>query len=945
MAGLSRRTFLTSAVGVAAAGVASSRFGALAAPPPKPNGGAVDLVGQWPRAGGDLRNTCFQPLPGGIRRPGVAARTYLGGSTAWVSAHDLDGDGNLELIYITGGRVIAMNADLTERWSVDKLGPLDVFGVFDLAGDGNLQVIVLGLTTVYALNGPDGKIVWQHNFGSAGYVYSKTVQIGHIDTSKAGLQMVVWPYYDSYGYAFAFDRGVGSGYQMWQTSPAYDNPAYLPELMLADVDGDGQTELVIAGYHEVTAFAGSTGARKTGGTWNGHVDWETGPDIDGRNYGNIYLIDLDGDDLMEVVDLSDSVTLHAAVVENDPSGFSVRWDKFIEYTENHKALRSTINSVRDVDGDGRVEIVCALYNDTGDSRWHLLVVDALDGFGTPKLDLPDRYLRGVQDFDGDGKAELLVTVEKEQTPGSSSTVELYAVGADGTYEVVWSLPSAHVVLDPHTPFTPNIGAGSRNGQNEVLRADPVASFVVVAGETLQGYTYKDGSVTQSWSRAYDGGVLHRVVELTGPGSAAVLYQDVNGYLRLEKADGTLIAQTQLAGLSGMATVARLAGSKANSICVPGFGRVRVYDYKSRRLTLRWAMPGQGEYVYAQTLEAVPAADLNADGTLELVFVDSLDDHTRMRVVDGASRVVWDHTFPDLPAPTLAGPNGAYLWTFGDFSGHDGLDVYVGANRAGYNTEVSRILNGRNGALLAARDDGPGHVGAEFGPWVGAPAVYDIDGDGIDNTILLAADVTYDINGANLAGVKILDGHVGLYHTPIIADVDGDGAPEILMTAGFNYMDAIDLDSAGAGTSLWRVDTEPAQFFGRRSAVADVDGDGQLELATLAANGDLTCWNAATGTAKWSFKVPNAVIAPNVIAVDIDGDGNVEWVVGAQDGTIYAIDGRADIEDRVKWSLALGRRLGDIIAADVDDDGRSELVVTAEDGYLYVIDDAKGNRPA
>jgi hypothetical protein len=124
---------------------------------------------------------------------------------------------------------------------------------------------------------------------------------------------------------------------------------------------------------------------------------------------------------------------------------------------------------------------------------------------------------------------------------------------------------------------------------------------------------------------------------------------------------------------------------------------------------------------------VPAADLNGDGRRELVFVDAVDAHTRMRVVNGSGGQVWDHVFDDLPAPTFTGPNGAYLWTFGDFSGHDGLDLYVGANRAGYNTEVNRVLNGRTGALLASRDDRPGHTGAEFGPWTGAPAVFDIDG--------------------------------------------------------------------------------------------------------------------------------------------------------------------------------------------------------------------------
>ena len=75
----------------------------------------------------------------------------------------------------------------------------------------------------------------------------------------------------------------------------------------------------------------------------------------------------------------------------------------------------------------------------------------------------------------------------------------------------------------------------------------------------------------------------------------------------------------------------------------------------------------------------------------------------------------------------------------------------------------------------------------------------------------------------------------------------------------------------------------------------------------------------------------------MIAVDIDGDGHIEYVVATEDGTVFAIDGRTNASKRVKWSLTIGRRLADIIAADVDGDNRSELLVTAEVGFLYVID--------
>lgn len=72
----------------------------------------------------------------------------------------------------------------------------------------------------------------------------------------------------------------------------------------------------------------------------------------------------------------------------------------------------------------------------------------------------------------------------------------------------------------------------------------------------------------------------------------------------------------------------------------------------------------------------------------------------------------------------------------------------------------------------------------------------------------------------------------------------------------------------------------------------------------------------------------------VLAVDVNGDGGVEFVVGGSDGWLYAV--KAESGDLL-WSLDLGYPIGDPIAADVDNDGFSELLVPAADGNLHCID--------
>lgn len=929
-----RRTFIAGTAGAAAlAGIPglSGLTGTAAAV----TGGGQVTPGQWALPRADARNTGHQPLPGGLRRqPKVVASAYLGGSTPWVMAADLDGDGSTSLLFLTAGSVVATGPRLEPRWSAPGLSPADIAGVYDLAGDGTRQVVVIGTTTVAALDAATGAVLWSHDYGAV--VAYDWMSIGPVADGVAGQQIVVWPYISPVGIATAFDRGVAEGYELWRTSPDYVQPAYAPELVIGDADGDGRTELVIAGYGQILAYDGATGAlRDTGSGWRGRADWITGPNVDGRNYGQVQLIELDGDGRLELVEVCDGVTLHAAVVDSDAEGLKLLWDEFVEHPESGKALRTTVNGVGDLDGDGRVEIAVSLFNHTGDGRWHVLVIDALQGFGGPvKADLVDRYLWGVQDLDGDGRSELLVAVTTDQTPPAVADLEVYALDGAGAWARVWSLPAAQYVMDPHSPVPATLSPHSRTGRSEVLRAGSLASFVVRAGGELRGFSYAGGAVTQTWTRADDGGVLHRAGDLDGSGTATVLYQLPSGELQAEDAAGTVLGSTRLGALVCDPIVADLDGRGRSSVIVSAFEEVRVLDLRGGAFRERWRVPGRGEYVYLGGLQSATAADLNGDGRAEVVFVDAVGPRSRLRVLDGAGSEVWSHVFDDLPAPTFVGPNGVYLWTFGDFSGDGRLDVYVGANKAGYNTEVSRILDGRDGALLASRDnDGPGHAGGQFGPWVGPPAAADTDGDGVDNAFFLAADLLYDIDGTDFADPGIVQGHVGLYHTPILVDVDGDGALEVVLAAGFDYLDVVTFASSPSGSTLWRVATVPGAHLGHQPGIADVDGDGRLELGVLLNDGTFECRDAATGALEWSYDVGAAGSA--VTTVDVDRDGRPEFVFGTVDGRVVCLtsDGTQAI---VKWTVELGHKLGDVVAADVDGDGRSELLVTADDGYLYVI---------
>lgn len=72
------------------------------------------------------------------------------------------------------------------------------------------------------------------------------------------------------------------------------------------------------------------------------------------------------------------------------------------------------------------------------------------------------------------------------------------------------------------------------------------------------------------------------------------------------------------------------------------------------------------------------------------------------------------------------------------------------------------------------------------------------------------------------------------------------------------------------------------------AVADIDGDGAMEvLLTMGCYGKIYAYDGATGAQEWGFQLgPRTIGTPSV--GDLDGDGTLEIVVPSYDGKVYAL---------------------------------------------------------
>ena len=173
--------------------------------------------------------------------------------------------------------------------------------------------------------------------------------------------------------------------------------------------------------------------------------------------------------------------------------------------------------------------------------------------------------------------------------------------------------------------------------------------------------------------------------------------------------------------------------------------------------------------------APPAlADLTGDGTLDIAA--ALFDG-RIAAIDGSSGVIkWERIVPAAETWGTPAP--------GRFNKDKTPDLFVSFSIGRwpfYAGSVHMAVDGRSGEVLwkEERDE----------PFFSSPLTLDMDGDGVDEALILIADTDrnrsqlYRFSGAGRPLEAVGEPYLGrAVGTPLIDDLDGDGTLEIALTA-------------------------------------------------------------------------------------------------------------------------------------------------------------------
>lgn len=905
----------------------------------------------WPMYRRDPALTAQSPLKGGFDKvPTVAWTIDLGGPqviSESIMIRDVTGDGRDDILIVSSDSIVCCDNRGELRWKLDNVLNSTILHILDFAGDGGRGILLTtaraGKIDTYLVDGRTGKSfhLWldENNFGGHLRVgkFLKDVQGLQIISTASG-QTPPEPHGGEVRLV-SFEQGMDR--LNFRVRQRLSGDVYSPLILMADLNNDGDDEVVVISHETVWTFDTKSGQPLLRATYSPSIR---------TYYATIAAIKLSPTDRYPTLVMINPHLPGLKAVEQDGKTTARQlWKVVIGGQEDQYQKKVTINPagpslVYDLNRDGHYLLFASIKNEQSDGAVSLSIFDTRTGRRI--CDLPESQILAAEDLDGDGRLELLFLRGTELHIGKWVGDQLRSV---------WQQRNVTPLLKPQ-PLEGELNLFSANralssGNASVWRENPNG------GEFL--FRFPEGVFAcRLNSNGLEKGSPVSVHEALGnlPETQKPAEQvSWNGQSVVTTVDGREAYRydvpTPVTYLAPPPIVGDLAG-KRRILIRDSKGQYRACSVDGQKDQVLIERPNEGYELLIDAAGAGPLiCDVDGDGENEIVAtIKDTNDRPVCVILDGNGREKrWIELLAGMTSMTR-GPTGRL---------GSGRGRWILLRMTGEDAEHQRLFmvvayDGRTGQQIWTRNH-YGSYGKNPVAFVAhfLSAVWDYDGDGSDDWLACSENFygIIDVNdNRDLVQPVVLSnavaGHWTAYTFPTVAN-RASKKPVVYHHGAFSLGLATDLEGQATWHQGMTRDTG-GQIWGQ---LADLDGDGRLEVLHAQPDGLLRCFTmnphsrcpscptesslAASEKSDERWRLDLGRPVSRLIAMDVDGDGRMEVIFGCDDGKLYAL-GERNGQPKVLWSLSLGRRVGEPIVVDLNGDGRAAILVTGEDGKLHCL---------